>query len=137
MYGVTRQQLEDVGIRVLVDSVEAGVYAAVSENLLEFVFLQGHPEYDANSLLKEFKREVLRFADGVIPVFPHMPENCFGNDAIETIAQFRAALGGAKSKGDPLPKFPEQRLEANLQNLWRTTGHQLFDNLLREIHRAK
>ena len=136
VYGVTRQQLDDVGIRVLIDSVDAGVYVAVSQNALEFVFLQGHPEYDANSLLKEFKREVQRFVDDGIPEFPHLPENCFGDDAIEIIAQFRDALIVAKSKGNPLPDFPEQRLEANLRNLWRTTGHQIFDNLFREVLHA-
>ena len=137
MYSVTRQQLEDVGICVLVDNVEAGVYAAVSQNPLEFVFLQGHPEYDANSLLKEFRREVQRFSDGVISRFPRVPEHCFGDDALETIAQFRAAVVGAKAKGGPLPHFPEQRLEANLQNVWRTTGQQLFGNLLRLVHQTK
>ena len=33
--------------------------------------------------------------------------------------------------------FSDQPLEANLKHPWRTTGHQLFDNLLREDHRAK
>ena len=137
MYGVTRQQLEDVGICVLAEGVEAGVYAAVSQNPLEFLFLQGHPEYDANSLLKEFKREVQRFCDDVIPGFPRVPEHCFGDDAIETIADFRAAVVGAKAKGGPLPDFPEQQLEAHLENVWSTTGHRLFGNLLQLVHRAK
>ena len=39
---------------------EAGVHAAVSEDGFRRVYFQGHPEYDANSLLKEYKREVLR-----------------------------------------------------------------------------
>ena len=137
MYSVTRQQLEDVGICVLAEGVEAGVYAAVSQNPLEFLFLQGHPEYDANSLLKEFKREVQRFCDDVIPGFPRVPEHCFGDDAIETIAHFRAAVVGAKAKGGPLPDFPEQQLEAHLENVWSTTGHRLFGNLLQLVHRAK
>ena len=137
LYSVTRQQLEDVGICVLADGVEAGVYVAVSQNPLEFLFLQGHPEYDATSLLKEFKREVQRFSDDVIPEFPRVPEHCFGDDAIETIARFRAAMVGAKAKGGPLPDFPEQRLEAGLQNVWRTTGHQFFGNVLELVHHAK
>jgi len=42
------------------------------------VFFQGHPEYDTISLLKEFKREVLRYIDGEIGAFPPFPENYFG-----------------------------------------------------------
>ena len=137
LYSVTRQQVEDVGICVLADGVEAGVYVAVSQNPLEFLFLQGHPEYDANSLLKEFKREVQRYSDDVIPEFPRVPEHSFGDDAIEIIAQFRAAMIGAQARGGPLPGFPEQRLEAGLQNVWRTTGHQLFGNVLELVHHAK
>ena len=137
VYAVTRQQLEDAGICVLADGVEAGVYAAVSQNPTEFLFLQGHPEYDANSLLKEFKREIQRFFDDVSTGFPRVPEHCFGDDAIETIAQFSAAVVAAKKKGGSLPDFPEERLAANLQNVWRTTGQRLFGNVLKLVHQAK
>lgn len=136
-YSVTRQQLEDVGVCVLVDGVDAGVYVAVSQNPLEFLFLQGHPEYDANSLLKEFKREVQRFRDDAIPRFPRVPEHCFGDDAIETIAQFRSAIVRAKATGSRLPDFPEAQLEADLQHVWRATGHRLFGNVLQFVHHAR
>ena len=32
----------------------------MSDDGFRRVYFQGHPEYDANSLLKEYKREVLR-----------------------------------------------------------------------------
>lgn len=133
VYGVTCQQLEPVGIRVLVDSAEAGVYLAVTRHSPEFVFLQGHPEYDANSLLKEFKREVMRFTGGMIPEFPELPDNYFGEAAIEIIAQYQDDLVDAKSKGEAPPQFPEQRLEAGLKTPWAATGTQLFENLLRMV----
>ena len=119
------------------DAATTNRIAAVSQKPLEFVVLQGQPEYDANSLLKEFKREVQRFCDDVIPGFPRVPEHCFGDDAIETIAHFRAAVVGAKAKGGPLPDFPEQQLEAHLENVWSTTGHRPFGHLLQLVHRAK
>ncbi len=137
LYGVTRRQLEDAGICVLAEGVEAGVYVAVSRKPLEFLFLQGHPEYDANSLLKEFKREVRRFDADMIPEFPSMPEHCFGADALETIAALQVASVDAKTNGGPTPSFPEEQLEVNLRNVWSATGRQLFDNLLRLIHDAK
>ena len=37
---------------------------AVSPDQFRAVYTQGHPEYDANSLLKEYKREVFRFLNG-------------------------------------------------------------------------
>ena len=88
-------------------------------------------------MLKEFKREVQRYSDDVIPRFPRVPEHCVGEDAIETIAQCRAAMVGAQARGGPLPDFPEQWLEAGLQNVWSTTGHQLCGNVLTLVHHAK
>ena len=137
LYGVTRRQLEDAGLCVLAEGVEAGVYVAVSRTPLEFLFLQGHPEYDANSLLKEFKREVRRFNDGLIPEFPRVPAHCFGADALETVAALRVASVDAKTNGGSVPCFPEALLEGGVRNVWRTSGGQLFDNLLRLIHEAK
>ena len=58
---VTPQQFAEAGLNVLVESDEIGVHLAASDDGLRLVFFQGHPEYDANSLLKEYKREVLRF----------------------------------------------------------------------------
>ena len=55
---IDRAQFEAAGLRVLVESEEAGVHLAVSEDGFRLVFFQGHPEYDTISLLKEYKREV-------------------------------------------------------------------------------
>jgi len=61
---VSREQFEAAGLRVLVESPQAGVHLAVSSDLFRVVLFQGHPEYDTISLLKEYKREVMRFARG-------------------------------------------------------------------------
>jgi homoserine O-succinyltransferase len=47
-----------------VASAQVGVHMAVSPDQFRAVYTQGHPEYDANSLLKEYKREVFRFLNG-------------------------------------------------------------------------
>ena len=61
---ISRDQFENVGARVLVESEEAGVHLAVSPDGLRLVMFQGHPEYDTVSLLKEYKREINRFVTG-------------------------------------------------------------------------
>ena len=43
---ISKAQVEDSGMCVLVTSDVAGVHLAVSEDLFRFVFFQGHPEYD-------------------------------------------------------------------------------------------
>jgi len=64
---VSRAQFEAAGVKVLVESAEAGVHLAVSHDGLRTVFFQGHPEYDTISLLKEYKRDLLLAAAGKLP----------------------------------------------------------------------
>ena len=42
-----------------------------------FVFFQGHPEYDARALMREYRRDVLRFLTGDRPDYPGLPVNYF------------------------------------------------------------
>ncbi|MCA9926451.1 MAG: homoserine O-succinyltransferase, partial [Anaerolineales bacterium] len=74
---ITKEQLEATGLHILIDSEEAGVQLAVSPDHFRFVYFQGHPEYFRNSLLKEYKREVYRFVNGVLDAPPPQPENYF------------------------------------------------------------
>ena len=45
-----------------------------------FVFLQGHPEYDADSLALEYRRDVRRFLNGEREVHPTVPTGYFEPD---------------------------------------------------------
>ena len=117
---VTRAQLEEAGLKVLIESVEGDVHLAVSPDGLRFVFLQGHPEYDSNSLFKEYKREVLRYRQGQRSEAPPLPEN-YADERVAALAvQF------------PLP---EQAIEAALDNTWGDTGKAIFNNWLGLVYR--
>jgi homoserine O-succinyltransferase len=72
---IPREAFEAAGLRVLADSEAGGVHLAVSPDLFRFVYFQGHPEYDHNSLLKEYKREVQRYLAGERPTKPGFPEH--------------------------------------------------------------
>ena len=84
---ITREQFEEAGFTILVESAEAGVHAAVSDDQFRRVYFQGHPEYDANSLLKEYKREVLRYFNGERDL-PPFPEHYISDQAAAVIAQY-------------------------------------------------
>ncbi len=55
---IPRSEWDGAGLRVLAESDVAGVHLATSADGFRIVYFQGHPEYDRNSLLKEYKREV-------------------------------------------------------------------------------
>lgn len=71
---VLREDVEKVPeIKILASSVEAGVYAMATENGKQ-IFITGHSEYDAQTLNKEYVRDV----NAGKPI--EIPKNYFPND---------------------------------------------------------
>jgi homoserine O-succinyltransferase/O-acetyltransferase len=127
---VSPEQLEAAGFKILVQGAESGVHMAVSPDMFRIVFLQGHPEYDRISLLKEYKREVNRFFSGHREAYPESPENYFNPDIEAIVDNFKRAALDAKAKNQTMPTFPEKEIEPLLDNTWRDTGKSIFDNWL-------
>jgi homoserine O-succinyltransferase len=127
---VSRDQLEEAGLEVLVESDVAGVHLAVSPDLFRIVYFQGHPEYDAISLLKEYKREVLRYFQGERPDGPRYPEHYFSKEAEEIARRYFHQAEKATSAGAPLPPFPDDELGALVDNTWGDTGKAIVNNWL-------
>jgi len=126
---ITREQFEAAGLTILIESAEAGVHAAVSEDGFRRIYFQGHPEYDANSLLKEYKREVLRYYNGERDI-PPFPEHYVSERAAAVIARYLQAAHDARAAGAPLPDFPEADVVPFLDNTWADTARAMFDNWL-------
>lgn len=74
---VTADDLEAAGLHILVDSDEAGVHLATSKDQFRVIYFQGHPEYLGNSLLKEYKRDLLRYLNDVSEEEPLSPTVIF------------------------------------------------------------
>lgn len=127
---ITRAQLEAAGLSILVESYEGGVHMAVSPDQFRLVYFQGHPEYDFNSLLKEYKREVLRFVAGEIEEYPPHPENYFPETAAAIANEYQAIVLASQAANTPIPPFPEAAIEQHLDNTWGDTGKALFNNWL-------
>ncbi|MBK1705945.1 homoserine O-succinyltransferase MetA [Halochromatium glycolicum] len=133
---VSREQFEAVDARVLVESEEAGVHLATSPDGLRIVMFQGHPEYDTISLLKEYKREVQLFANGMRDGYPPFPENVFSRKASAVLEEYRHMLERALDRGREPPLFPEERIAAGLDNTWRDTAEGVVGNWLGLIYRV-
>ena len=130
VYEVTPEQVRASGGHVLVESAEAGAHLAVSADGFRFVYFQGHPEYDFNSLLKEHKREVSRFALGERDDFPPLPEHYYGEEARARISPFAERALAARAKGEAVPGLPEEALTPLVDNTWVDSGKALFNNWL-------
>jgi homoserine O-succinyltransferase len=127
---VGAQSMQSAGLTVLVESPEVGVHMAVSPDQFRTVYFQGHPEYDFNSLLKEYKREVFRFINDEIQEPPPFPENYFSVAAKDIASRFIEQVTAARASGDAMPEFPEAELEAEVDNTWGDTGKAIVNNWL-------
>jgi len=133
---ITRQQLEDAGLTVLVESEAGGVHMAVSPDQFRMIYFQGHPEYDTNSLLKEYKRELLRFLAGELGAPPPFPENYLPAEAVQLAEQYLEQAQQAQSDGTALPALPEEKIEALLDNTWGDTAKALVNNWLGLVYQV-
>lgn len=133
---IFREDMEAVGLKVLVESGEAGAHLAVSRDLLRVVFFQGHPEYDTISLLKEYKREVMRHYRGEREDYPPFPEHYFNQELCDLLNEYGQHLRSARRDGVSPPPFPEDLLVAHLDNTWRDTAKAVFNNWLGLIYQV-
>lgn len=126
------EDLEQAGVPVLVVTRHDDVHLATSPDGFRFIFSQGHPEYDINSLLKEYKREVLLYASGEISAYPPFPEHYFDESCqrlgriLERRVRRMRAKGELFGPGD----FREADFESGLHNTWGDTGKAIFNNWL-------
>lgn len=119
---VTKPQFEAAGLKVLVENPDVGVHLATSPDGFRTVFLQGHPEYDILSLLKEYKREVFNFVDGKRPDYPEPPVRYLNERGI-AIAD---AHKGRVMHGELKHEFPEDEIAATLDNTWTDSARSLL-----------
>jgi homoserine O-succinyltransferase len=125
---VSREQMEAAGCSVLAESEEIGVHLAVSPDQFRVVYFQGHPEYGAISLLKEFKREANRYVRGEREKLPRVPENFFSKEGQEIVAAYVSTI--EKADGNTVPDFPEDVLTPHCDNTWGDTGKAIVNNWL-------
>ena len=127
---ISRSQLEEKGLTILAESRDGDIHMATSPDQFRIVFFQGHPEYDYNSLLKEYKREVNRFIHNERETYPPHPQNYFQPSAAAIADAYEQTVMKAKARHTLIPSFPEELIEIHLDNTWGDTGKAIFNNWL-------
>ena len=115
------------GYRILSRSPEAGADIFVKRENSLFVFLQGHPEYDAGALLREYRRDVGRFLGGERDDYPDMPEGYFDAATTEAMLEFRDE-GLRRRDAEMMPSFQMLLAQQAVSDPWRPAAVRLFAN---------
>jgi homoserine O-succinyltransferase len=116
-------ELERNGYRILTETVDGSPDLFIKKRNSLFVYFQGHPEYETNSLMLEYRRDLGRFWNGERETLPAEPENYFTPQAAEVLVGLKPAPSSPES-------FPSAFLESCVQNRWRSTARTLYRNWL-------
>jgi homoserine O-succinyltransferase len=127
---IPRSAWDSADLRVLAESEAAGVHLATSADGFRIIYFQGHPEYDRNSLLKEYKRELGRFLAGELDALPPDPEHYMTPESDHLAETYLRDVLAARAHGKDEPGFPEASIDDQLDNTWGDTGRALFNNWL-------
>ena len=136
IHEVSSKQFRDAGLIVLAESTESDLHIGVSPDGLRFVFFQGHPEYEAISLLKEYKREVARYIEGIRTDYPPYPENYFFDEARDVLNAFEQEVAACAGNFANLRPFPEQELSKMIDITWFDTGKAIINNWLGLVYQV-
>ena len=125
---VSLEQFNQAKLNVLAVGDDECVHLATSEDGFRTIFFQGHPEYDTISLLKEYKREVLLYVEGVRKDYPPYPENYFGIQTAAILREYKSRLFAALKNNTDIPVFPEDLIVPQLDNTWHDTAGEVVGN---------
>ena len=101
-----------------------------------FIYLQGHPEYDRYSLLKEYKRDVGLFIKGLLQEYPAAPWNYFSQEARALLRNYRERVLSSSDPRSVAAEFPEQSLLRKVDNTWADTAKSVFNNWLGTVYQV-
>lgn len=130
------EALAGAGYTILSSSEEIGADLFVSVRRGLLVCFQGHPEYQPETLLKEYRRDVGRYLRGEHATWPALPHGYFSPEAAQLIDAFRQRAGAAP---DPelLSDFPLAPLTAGLEARWQPAAVAIYRNWLKHVATAK
>lgn len=128
--GLPEDLLVSTGYRILSVSAEAGADVFVREQGSLFVFLNGHPEYYADALFREFRRDVVRFLSGEMISYPELPQAYFDEATSVMLEAFRQRAVQSRTRELatelPIRGFADERLP----QAWQVVASQIFTNWL-------
>ncbi len=123
--------LTAAGYQVLTRSPQAGVDLFVRDQGALFVFFQGHPEYDADSLLREYCRDVGRYLRGEHEGHPSPPHGYFSAATVHALKAL--ASEAARDRGLHLmARYLEITGQAPADT-WRVNAQRVYANWLNEV----
>jgi homoserine O-succinyltransferase len=130
------QELRAAGYTLLSWAPETGADMFVKQTQSLLVFLQGHPEYEPTTLLKEYRRDVGRFLRGQQEHYPTQPQGYFSAAATAQLLAFEQRARAQRTE-ETLASFPTLDPDAYMGDRWGAAAVQLYRNWLTLVAAAR
>jgi homoserine O-succinyltransferase len=101
-----------------------------------FVFFQGHPEYESNTLLLEYRRDVGRYLRGETDTSPSMPRDYFDRDTATALTTLQQE-SRTRPREEVLGEVFRILENASIENTWHSTTTCIYRNWLEYISAKK
>ena len=133
---IRQDALTACGYDVLARAPDAGVDMFVKSRKSLFVFFQGHPEYEAGTLLAEYRRDVDLFLKGEREVYPAIPRGYLDEGSARALIDFRDQALASRRK-ELIASFPTDQFVGKLTDTWRSTARQMYSNWILHMSKQK
>ncbi len=128
---VPAEAVAAAGYAVALQSEEVGwsvVTKAVGRS--DVVLVQAHPEYDPSSLVREYVRDVRRYAGHEVDEPPCLPRDCVAGPDWDGLRRLHERVMGGERDPELVAAFPFDEVGARAPWLWRGAALRLYANLL-------
>jgi homoserine O-succinyltransferase len=134
--GLSACQLTAKGYQVLSRTDDGGVDTFVKQDAGLFVFFQGHPEYESETLLGEYRRDVGRYLRNETESYPLLPLHYFQEETEASLREIEVKARSSHQK-NLLGEVSAVLNNIRIKNTWRDTAVLIYRNWLKHLHAQK
>jgi homoserine O-succinyltransferase len=134
--GVAADQLAANGYQVLTCTSDGDVDAFVKLDAALFVFFQGHPEYESETLMGEYRRDVKRYLKGEKETYPSLPLDYFDAETERALREIESRARTV-AREQLLGEVSTALAGARIQNTWRGAAALIYRNWLEHLRMRK
>ncbi len=133
-----REAVEHSGYDVLIHSETTGWSVAVREtDGRQIVLVQGHPEYDPSSLLREYRRDAGRYVHHERDDLPYLPYHCVAPEDWELLERTHHEIIEGARKPLLVDRYPFEEVGARAPWPWRPMAERFYANWLTSVLKGK
>jgi len=130
--GLAEADLAARGYEVLARTGDTEVDTFIKQGSSLFIFFQGHPEYESDTLYREYRRDVERYLRHPLNAYPSMPANYLDQNTEDALNAVRKQALSLHSK-DLLTDLATALQTKSIRNTWHSTATSMYRNWLEFI----